>query len=126
MAVTPQIKANQLAKDLNIKSKDMTDIMSSRGIELKAQKALEPAEFAVLFDAITSMHQIEGIDDYIDGLTFIPSKLEKAPKAEKRTEEKTEEKKEAESASEASAPAKQEKAPESKPVEEKKAEETRK
>ena len=123
MAVTPQIKANQLAKDLNIKSKDMTDIMSSRGIELKAQKALEPAEFAVLFDAITSMHQIEGIDDYIDGLTFIPSKLEKAPKAEKKTEEK----KEAEAAPEVTAPAKQEKAPESKPAEEKvKTEETKK
>ena len=80
MAVTPQIKANQLAKDLNIKSKDMVDIMSSRGLELKAQKALEPAEFAVLFDAITSMHQVEGIDDYIDGLTFIPSKLETSEK----------------------------------------------
>ena len=81
MAVTPQIKANQLAKDLNIKSKDMVDIMSSRGLELKAQKALEPTEFSLLFDAITSMHQIEGIDDYIDGITFIPSKLEKAAKS---------------------------------------------
>jgi len=83
MAVTPQIKANQLAKDLNIKSKDMIDIMASKGLDLKAQKALEPAEFSLLFDAITSMHQIEGIDDYIDGLTFIPSKLEKKPEAKK-------------------------------------------
>ena len=120
MAVTPQIKANQLAKDLNIKSKDMVDIMSSRGLELKAQKALEPAEFAVLFDAITSMHQVEGIDDYIDGVTFIPSKLEKV-------EKKTEEKKEAESAPEVSAPAEDKKAPESKSVAEKaKVEETKK
>ncbi len=120
MAVTPQIKANQLAKDLNIKSKDMVDIMSSRGLDLKAQKALEPAEFAVLFDAITSMHQIEGIDDYIDGLTFIPSKLEKV-------EKKTEEKKEATPAPEVSAPAEPEKAPEAKPaVEKAKVEETKK
>ncbi len=86
MAVTPQIKANQLAKDLNIKSKDMVDIMASHGMELKAQKALEPAEFSLLFNAITSMHQIEGIDDYIDGITFIPSKLEK--KEEVKKEEK--------------------------------------
>ncbi len=105
MAVTPQIKANQLAKDLNIKSKDMIDIMSSRGLELKAQKALEPAEFAVLFDAITSMHQVEGIDDYIDGVTFIPSKLEKV-------EKKVEEKKEAAPAPEVSAPQEEKKAPE--------------
>ncbi len=80
MAVTPQIKANQLVKDLNIKSKDMTDIMSEKGMEIKSQKALEPIEFEVFFDAITSKHQIEGIDDYIDGVTFIPSKLEKTVK----------------------------------------------
>jgi len=80
MAVTPQIKANQLIKDLNIKSKDMSDIMAEKGLEFKAQKALEPIEFEAFFDAITSKHQIEGIDDYIDGVTFIPSKLEKAVK----------------------------------------------
>ena len=94
MAVTPQIKANQLAKDLNVKSKDMIDLMAQKGIELKAQKALEPYEFEVLFDAITAMHQIDGIDDYIDGVTFIPSKLEKVKKPEK-AEEKAEEKVEA-------------------------------
>ena len=80
MAVKPQIKANQLAKDLNLKSKDITDIMAGKGIELKTQKALEPHEFDVLFDALTSAYQIEGIDDYIDGVTFIPSKLEKVEK----------------------------------------------
>ncbi len=77
MAVKPQIKANQLAKDLNLKSKEIVDIMSGKGIELKTQKALDPHEFNVLFDALTNAHQIEGIDDYIDGVTFIPSKLEK-------------------------------------------------
>ena len=99
MAVKPQIKANQLAKDLGLKSKDIVDIMAEKGIELKAQKALEPHEFDVLFDAITSMHQIDGIDDYIDGVTYIPSKLEKIadePKQEneaKANEEIKEEKK---------------------------------
>ena len=68
MAVKPQIKANQLAKDLGLKSKDIVDIMAGKGIELKTQKSLEPHEFDVLFDAITSAHQIEGIDDYIDGV----------------------------------------------------------
>ena len=77
MAVKPQIKANQLAKDLNIKSKDIVDIMAGKGMELKAQKALEPHEFNVLFDAITSQYQVEEIYDYIDGITYIPSKLEK-------------------------------------------------
>ena len=76
MAVKPQIKANQLAKDLGIKSKEIVDIMSEKGIELKAQKSLEPREFNILFDALTSAYQIDGIDDYIDGVTTIPSKLE--------------------------------------------------
>ena len=95
MAVKPQIKANQFAKDLNLKSKDIVDIMAGKGIELKTQKSLEPHEFDVLFDAITSAHQIEGIDDYIDGVTFIPSKLEKKaepvaePEVKKETEAKS-------------------------------------
>ncbi len=95
MAVTPQIKANQLAKDLNIKSREMQDIMSEKGLEFKSQKALEPHEFEVFFDAITQKHQIEGIDDYIDGITFIPSKLEKVEKkpAEAPVKEIKEEKK---------------------------------
>ncbi len=88
MAVTPQIKANQLIKDLNIKSKEMSDIMAEKGLEFKAQKALEPIEFEAFFDAITSKHQIECIDDYIDGVTFIPSKLEK-PAKKPAPEEKT-------------------------------------
>ena len=93
MAVTPQIKANQLAKDLNIKSKDMMDIMAEKGLEIKSQKALEPHEFEVFFDAITSKYQIECIDDYIDGITFIPSRLEKTekkPTAEQKEEIKAE------------------------------------
>ena len=96
MAVKPQIKANQLAKDLGIKSKEIVDIMAEKGIELKAQKSLEPREFNILFDALTSAYQIDGIDDYIDGVTTIPSKLEKkSPEVEevaKKTEDKADEK----------------------------------
>ena len=83
MAVKPQYKANQLAKDLNIKSKEIVDVMAKKGIELKAQKALEPHEFNVLFDAITAEYQVEEIYDYIDGITYIPSKLENTDKDEK-------------------------------------------
>ena len=73
----PQFKANQLAKDLEIKSKDIIDIMSAKGIEIKSQKTLEPREFDILFDALTSKYQVDGIYDYIDGITYIPSKLVK-------------------------------------------------
>ena len=93
MAVKPQIKANQLAKDLGIKSKDIVDIMAEKGIELKTQKSLEPHEFDVLFDALTQAYQIENIDDYIDGVTYIPSKLEKKAVVEEKAEKPAEEKK---------------------------------
>ena len=87
----PQFKANQLAKDLELKSKDIVDIMSEKGIEVKAQKTLEPREFDILFDALTSKYQVECIDDYIDGITYIPSKLVKVePEAEPKVEAKVE------------------------------------
>lgn len=82
MAIKPQIKASQLAKDLELKSKDITDIMSEKGMEVKASKALEPHEFDVIFNTVTANHQIEGIDDYIDGITYIPSKLKEKSASE--------------------------------------------
>ncbi len=90
MAVTPQIKTNQLAKDLEMKSKDIVDMMSEAGITIKAQKALEPDEFGMLFNTLTSKYQVEGIDDYIDGVTFIPSKKVKKPAVPKQEPAKEE------------------------------------
>ena len=72
-----QYKVNQLAKDLNIKAKDMVELMSGAGVELKTQKNLEPSEFNLLLDLLTKKHQIVGIDEYIDGVTYIPSVLKK-------------------------------------------------
>ena len=77
------LKVNQLSKDLNIKSKDMSEIMTAEGIEYKAQKVLTPLEFSILFNKLTMDNQIKGIDDYLDGITGIPSKKkeEAKPKA---------------------------------------------
>ena len=72
-----QYKVNQLAKDLNIKAKEMVELMSGAGVELKTQKNLEPGEFNLLLDLLTKKHQIVGIDEYIDGVTYIPSVLKK-------------------------------------------------
>ena len=85
MAVKLQIKTNQLAKDLELKNKDITDIMTEKGFDAKGQKALSSHEFDVIFNTITKRNQIQGIDDYIDGVTFIPSKLNKAPAKPKAT-----------------------------------------
>ena len=89
-AINQQFKLNKLAKDLGLKSKELVDILAQNGIEAKTtQKALEPAEFDILFETLTSANQITNIGDYLDGVTHIPSKVKKAPA--KKVEPKAEE-----------------------------------
>ena len=92
-AINQQFKLNKLAKDLGLKSKELVDILAQNGIEAKTtQKALEPAEFDILFESLTRANQIANIGDYLDGVTHIPSKVKKAPakKAEVKEEAKEE------------------------------------
>ena len=113
MALNPQFKVNQLAKDLGMKSKELTDILTEKGVEVKTQRVLEPREFELLWETLTSQNQIENIEDYLDGVTHIPS----AKPAEKKEEpKKAEEQK----------PAEAPKAEEPKKVEAPKAEEPKK
>ncbi len=99
-------KVAQLAKDLGIKSKQITELMSVRGFECKTtQKTLETREFDVIFEALTREKQIVDIDAYLFGDTYIPT-VAKKPQREK-TEEKAQAKSE---------PAKAEQAPEKKQV----------
>ena len=93
-AINQQFKLNKLAKDMGLKSKDLVEILSQNGIEAKTtQKALEPAEFDVLFETLTRANQISNIGDYLDGVTHIPSKPKKetpkkeAPAAEEKPAE---------------------------------------
>ena len=82
-----QYKVNQFAKDLNMKSKDIVDILEAKNISVKSQATLDAAQFNVLFEALTTANQIVGIEDYIDGITQIPS-AKKVP--EKKDVEKKE------------------------------------
>ncbi len=99
-AINQQFKLNKLAKDMGLKSKELVEILSQNGIEAKTtQKALEPAEFDILFETLTRANQISNIGDYLDGVTHIPSKPKKetvkkeAPKAEEKPAEAVPEKK---------------------------------
>ena len=84
------LKVNQISKDFNIKSKDLAEILAGEGIEYKAQKVLEPVEFDILFSKLTMDNQIKGIEDYLDGITYIPSKNKAEEKVEKQEEVKAE------------------------------------
>ena len=81
MAVNPQFKPAQIAKDLALKTKDITDILASAGITVKSGSALDSLQMDILWENITLANQIVNIEDYIDGVTGIPS-LKKAVKAE--------------------------------------------
>ena len=70
-----------------MKSKELSEILSGTGLEAKTQKPLEPAEFEVLFETLTKSRQIQNIEDYLDGVTYIPSKKKaEEPKKEKAAE----------------------------------------
>ena len=90
MAQLAQYKVNQFAKDLNLKSKDIVDILESKNISVKSSQAtLDTAQFNVLFEALTSSNQIVGIEDYLDGVTHIPS-IKKVPEKTEQPEKKVE------------------------------------
>ncbi|MBQ8141495.1 MAG: translation initiation factor IF-2 [Clostridia bacterium] len=98
MANNPQFKVSQLAKDLNLKNKDVMEALAAKGITVKsAQANLEPAQFDILFESLTRDNQIDSIEKYMNGTTYIPSKK---PKAEKAEQEKPAEKAEEPKASE--------------------------
>ncbi len=68
MAINPsQIKIAALAKDFNLKNKDVIDIFAAAGIEKKTSGAIDPEEFSRFFDRITADHQITNMSDYLAG-----------------------------------------------------------
>ncbi len=101
----PQFKVNQLAKDLGIKSKDIVDLLSDKGIVVKNQAALEDREFDIFLDTLTRQNQIKDIDSYIFGDTYIPSALAEAKAAEEKAKAEAEAKARAEAEAKAKAEA---------------------
>ncbi len=87
-------KISVLAKELEIKNKELLDIISGLGITGKTQSgSLSEQEFNLVFNAITGAHQIENIDDYMNGKVSV--ERPEPPKAEKPAPEvKAEEPKE--------------------------------
>ena len=68
-----------------MKSKDVATILEQKGVAVKSQKPLEPSEFDLLFETLTKENQITNIEDYLDGITYIPSKKKVAAVAKEET-----------------------------------------
>ena len=71
---TSLLKVTQFSKDINMKSKDVLDVLADKGVNLKSSSTLEPTQFELLLNALTKENQIDNIGDYLDGVTRIPSK----------------------------------------------------
>ncbi len=75
---TTLLKVTQFSKDINMKSKEVLEVLAGKGITPKSQASLDPAQFEVLFDTLTKQNQIDNIGNYLDGVTYIPSKKKAA------------------------------------------------
>ena len=81
-------KISTLAKELEIKNKELLDIIAGVGIAGKTQSgSLNEQEFNLVMNAITSAHQIDNMDNYMNGVNVVerpePVKVE-APKTEEK------------------------------------------
>ena len=64
MVSTQKIRINNLAKDLNMKSKDLLEALTKSGVAGKTSTGtLDPVEFSLLFDSITTDNQIKNMED---------------------------------------------------------------
>ncbi len=87
MASTPtNYRINQIAKDLNIKSKDILEVFADKGGDKTHMAVLEPDEFEFLMMKLTEKKQIKNIDDYLSGKIAIED--QKAKKEPKEAKEK--------------------------------------
>ena len=90
-------KVSTLAKELEIKNKDLLDIIAKAGVAGKTQSgSLDETEYNLVFEYMTSSHQIENIDAYINGEVKIDCPVvAKAPEKEPEVKPAEEKKPEA-------------------------------
>ena len=71
-------KIVQIAKDFNLKTKDVTDFLKLMGLDKKSGASLDDVEYEAFLAKITEENQAEAIDEYAEGTAkLIVSKPEK-------------------------------------------------
>ena len=82
-------KLNEVAKDFNMQSKALIELLGKYfDGEKKSQATLEDKEMDVIFDVLTKQHSVESFDDY-----FAMQKENKEPAPKKETTKKASDKK---------------------------------
>ena len=90
MAQAPMSRINQLAKDLDMKSKELISMLEENEIKgKKTTTVLESNEFSLFLDTLTKGNQIKDIDGYVHKKTAIPSvkNVEASPEAKPEVKE---------------------------------------
>ncbi len=83
MVSNKKYRVNNLAKDLNMKTKDLIDHLEKYGMEGKTSTAIvTPEEFAILLDKLTLENQSSNMASYVAGELYI-AKNEEKPVSEK-------------------------------------------
>ena len=68
MLSNQKYRISNIAKDFDVKSKEILDLLTAYGMGGKTHAAvLTPDEFGVIFNHLTMQKQFEGIGLYIDG-----------------------------------------------------------
>ena len=63
--MTNKYKISDLAKDFNVSSKDITDIVSEKtGVAKKSGAVLNEAEISVVFNTLLNKNEVKSLDDY--------------------------------------------------------------
>lgn len=89
MSSNTKYRVNNLAKDLDMKAKNLVDFCTKCGLEGKTATALvQPEEIAVILDRLSAENQITDMTSYISGKTFVPGFEPKEVVAERAEEAK--------------------------------------
>ena len=124
--LTQKYKISNMAKDLEIKGKQITDILEKNGRGVKSTSTvLTPEEFDIILNELSLANQIKSFDDYMTCKVTIPRKtplkvVEKKPEEKKEEKEEAKVKETANKSTEKSVAVKEEKKPEQKKGEAKK------
>ena len=73
------MKISALAKDFNLKSKDVIDIFAALGVEKKTSGTVDSDEFSAFLEHITTTNQITNMSDYLSGKAELPKESAKKP-----------------------------------------------
>ena len=106
MPIEVKCKIHELAKDLNIASKELVELLkekSKSGKKYTTMTVIDASDISIVMDTVTKKHSVASFDEYLasaqpivsNDATFAPA-AEEAPaeKAEEKKEEVKEEKKE--------------------------------